>query len=135
MKQHKADSFRHPPCTYEPRFTICPFERQQKGLWDLSGWNVYIQKEIHQLRPALDSCFGVNVFHMGFYGVFAHMKLTGNHPIGFAFDKKGCDFTLALGEFFCDTELTDQLGLFLSWHFSNCGQKDMVFEQGGQPCV
>ena len=96
---------------------------------------MYIQKEIHQFRPALNSGFGVNVFHMGFYGVFAHMLFTGNHPVGFAFDEKGCDFTLAFGEFFCDTERTDQPGLFLNWHFGNRGQINMVFEQGSQSCM
>ncbi len=96
---------------------------------------MYIQKEIHKFRPALNSRFGVYVFHMGFYGVFAHMQLAGNHTIGFSLDEKSGDFTLALGELFCNTKRSDQPGLFLSRHFGNRGQIGMVFKQGGQPCM
>lgn len=40
---------------------------------------MYIQKEIHQLCPAMDSGFGINVFHMGLDRVFTHMQLPSNH--------------------------------------------------------
>ena len=76
------------------------------------GRNVYIQKEVHQLRPAFNCGFGVNIFHMGFNGVFAHMQFTGNHPIGFDLDEKICNLTLALCEIFCDNP---QISRVCSW--------------------
>ena len=96
---------------------------------------MYIQKEIHKFRPALNSRFGVKYFSHGFDGVFAHMQLAAIIDRVFPLMRRALIFTLAPVSFSVILNAQISPRLFLSRHFSNRGQVGMFLSRVGQPCM